>query len=76
MTDNKGKASTRAKNRYNAANYDNLRITVPKGKKEIIRQHANANGESINAFVNRAIDETMRNSCNVDEKNIESQKRD
>lgn len=54
-----GKASTRAKNKYNAANYDNLRILVPKGQKEKIKAHAAERGESINGFVNRAIDETI-----------------
>lgn len=55
----KGKASTRAKNKYNADNYDSLRIVVPKGKKDIIKAHATERGESLNGFVNRAIDETM-----------------
>lgn len=55
----KGKASTRAKNKYNADNYDSLRIVVPKGKKDIIKAHASEQGESLNGFVNRAIDETM-----------------
>ena len=54
-----GKASTRAKNKYNAANYDNLRILVQKGQKEKINAHAAERGESINGFVNRAIDETI-----------------
>lgn len=54
-----GKASTRAKNKYNAANYDSLRIVVPKGKKDKIKAHAESKGESINGFVNRAIDEAM-----------------
>ena len=30
-----------------------------KGNKDIIKAHAENNGESINGFVNRAIDETM-----------------
>ncbi len=60
MAENTGKASTRAKNKYNTANYDNLRIIVPKGKKDIIREYAARKGESINGFVNRAIDEAMQ----------------
>ncbi len=56
----KGKSSTKAKNKYNAANYDNLRIVVPKGKKELIKIHAENQGESINGFVNRAIEETIK----------------
>ena len=61
MAETNGKSSTRAKNKYNAANYDNLRIVVPKGGKEVIREHAKIRGESINGFVNRAINETMEN---------------
>lgn len=59
MAENTGKSSTRAKNKYNAANYDSLRIVVPKGKKEIIKAYAEERNESINGFVNRAIEETM-----------------
>lgn len=59
MAESKGKASTRAKNKYNAANYDSLRIIVPKGKKDILKAHAEQQGESLNGFVNRAIDETV-----------------
>ena len=33
MSEIKGKASTKAKNKYNAANYDSLRIVIPKGNK-------------------------------------------
>lgn len=38
---------------------DEIRIRMPKGKKEIIQAHAAKKGESVNAFVNRAVDETM-----------------
>ena len=54
-----GKASTRAKNKYNAANYERISLVVPKGKKEQIKSHAENQGESLNGFVNRAIDETI-----------------
>lgn len=59
MEETKAKASTIAKNKYNAKNYDNLRIVVKKGRKADIQAHAESHGESINGFVNRAIDETM-----------------
>lgn len=45
--------------KYNAANYDRVELRVDKGRKEIIKAHAEAKGESVNAFINRAIDETM-----------------
>ena len=59
MSDSQGTAQTRAKNKYNAKTYDSLRIVVKKGRKGIIKAHAEARGESINGFVSRAIDETI-----------------
>jgi hypothetical protein len=59
MENIKGTAATKAKNKYNAQNYDSLRIVVLKGRKEVIQSHAMMKGESINGFVNRAIDEAM-----------------
>lgn len=53
-------ARTRASNKYNAKAYDRLNIMVYKGQREIIKTHAEEHGESINGFVNRAIDETMQ----------------
>ena len=46
-------------NRYVKANYDRVNVTFPKGKKDIIKDHAEKRGESVNAFINRAIDEAM-----------------
>lgn len=54
-----GKKSTATKNKWNAANYDRVNLTVAKGKKETIKQHAESRGETVNSFINRAIDETM-----------------
>lgn len=60
MGENKNsKARIAANNRYNAKAYDRINIAVPKGDKDIIKAHAESKGESINGFVNRAIDETM-----------------
>lgn len=36
-----------------------INLTVPKGKKDSIQAHAELKGESVNGFINRAIDETM-----------------
>ncbi len=58
-------SATRAKNKYNAKTYDNIRILVPKGKKEIIKAVAEEQGESLNKFVNNAIDEAMK-KCKQD----------
>lgn len=45
--------------RWDAANLDRVSVAMPKGKKEIIKTHAEARGESVNGFINRAIDEAM-----------------
>lgn len=54
-----GKASTRAQNKYIAKAYDRINLTVPKGDKDKIKTHAESRGESVNGFINRAIEETM-----------------
>lgn len=38
---------------------DEIRIRMPKGRKDIIQAHAAAQGESVNGFINRAIDHEM-----------------
>ena len=43
-------------NDYNKGAYDRVSLMLKKGKKEIIQQVASANGESVNAFIIRAID--------------------
>lgn len=53
------KAQQKAVHKYVKAKYDRLEITMPKGKKDEIKAHAERQGESVNAFVNRAIDEAM-----------------
>ena len=50
------KANQRAVNKYVKNNYDRINVTMPKGKKETIQAHAEAQGESVNGFINRAID--------------------
>lgn len=61
----KGNASTRAKNKYNATNYDRIALQVKKGKREELKAHAEKQGESLNKFINRAINETVErdNQC-------------
>ena len=46
--------------KWDAANLDRISIAVPKGQKDVIKAHAEARGESVNAFVGRAIEETMQ----------------
>mgnify|MGYP002511516773 CR=1 FL=1 len=50
------KAQQKATNKYIAKAYDRINLTVPKGKKDTIQTHAETQGESVNGFINRAID--------------------
>lgn len=56
-------ARKRANKKWNDENmkerYDRIQVVVPKGKKEIIQAHAAAQGESVNGFINKAIDEKL-----------------
>ena len=54
------KANQRAVAKYVKNNYDDIKVRTEKGKRQIIQDHADSNGESMNAFINRAIDETMQ----------------
>lgn len=48
------------KNQYAAEKYDNLRIIVPKGGKEVIKKAAEQSGtRSINGYVTRAVNEKL-----------------
>ena len=54
------KAQQKAVNKYMKSNYDRVNLVMPKGKKDIIEAHAAQQGESVNAYINRAIDEAMQ----------------
>lgn len=53
------KAQQKAVSKYMKENYDVYQIRMKKGKKAAIQAHAEAHGESVNGFINRAIDQTM-----------------
>lgn len=54
-----GKTSSTVKDRYNAKAYDQIQFRVKKGQKQVIQAHAERQGESMAAFIARAIQETM-----------------
>lgn len=54
------KAQQKAVNKYMKSNYDRVNLVMPKGKKDVIQAHATQQGESVNAYINRAIDEAMQ----------------
>ena len=53
-------AEDRAIKKYEQEKIDKVLVRFPKGKKDLIQQHAAQTGESVNAFINRAVDETLR----------------
>ena len=57
-----GKISEKQKEsikKYNATNYDKITFRVKKGKIDYIKDFILCTGESMNAFINRAIDECI-----------------
>ena len=46
-------------NKYVKNNYDRVNVTFKKGEKEDIKAYADAHGESVNAFIVRAVKEAM-----------------
>lgn len=52
-------AKRRARQKYIDEKTDEMKIRVPKGRKELIQEHAKSQGESTNAFVCRAVNETI-----------------
>lgn len=53
------KSQQNAVNKYVKNNYDRINVTFPKGQKDIIKTHAISKGESVNAFIVRAVNETL-----------------
>lgn len=49
-------AQKRATAKYMKENLDEIKLRVPKGRKDEIKAHAEQRGESLNGFISRAID--------------------
>ncbi len=50
---------TAYKNQFNAEKYDRYSLMLPKGTKETYKAHAEARGESLNSFIQRAMRQAM-----------------
>ena len=59
---------TTYKNDWQREHTDRIHLTVPMGRKEIIQDHARTRGESLNGFINRAINETMNRDPEKDKR--------
>jgi predicted HicB family RNase H-like nuclease len=55
----KGYEQRKKSNEKYLATLDEIKVRVPKGAKETIKSHAESRGESVNGFINRAINETI-----------------
>lgn len=52
-------ARKKANEKYNAKAYDQIKVLVKKGQRDVIKAHAEKQGESLNGFIKRAIDEAI-----------------
>ena len=59
-------ARVRANAKYNLKAYDRVELKVSKGRNAELQARAAAQGESLNGFVNRAIDEAIERDANED----------
>lgn len=57
--------------KYEAETVERISLVVPKGHKADIKAHAEQRGESVNGFINRAIDEAMERDTKKDESEAE-----
>ena len=55
----RSEAQDRAIKKYEKDKIDKVLLRLPKGKKEAIQKHIVQSGESVNGFINRAIDMTI-----------------
>lgn len=53
-------AQLESSRKYHNEKLEEIKFRVPKGEKVHIQAHAAANGESTNAFIYRAVRETMK----------------
>lgn len=53
------KARHKANEKWNAKAYDEIKVRVPKGQKEVIQSAAEQTGESVNTYIKNAIAQRM-----------------
>ena len=59
--------NTKYKNDWAKEKLDRISLTVPRGHKAELQAHAEHHGESLNALIRRAVDETMTRDIEVEE---------
>ena len=60
VKENEKRPRTAYKNQWARENTDRILLALPKGQKDVIKAHAQKRGESVNGFISRAIDETIK----------------
>lgn len=65
------KSNQRAVAKYMKNNYDDIKVRVKKGDREIIKNFAESHGESTNEFIKRAIHDTMHREGATENINIQ-----
>ena len=60
-----GNSQTKAKNKYNKANYDTLLLSMPKGTKDQLKDCANKLSVSVNKLLNDYIQELINKDINI-----------
>ena len=53
------KAQQKAVSKYMKANYDEIKIRIPKGQKEVVQAYAQENGVSVNALIWQLLQDAM-----------------
>lgn len=60
MTESKySEAQKKSARKWDTANLDRVSVAMPRGRKDAIRERAAAQGESMNGFINAAIDSAL-----------------
>ncbi len=49
-------AQKKAVKKYNEKSYDELKVRVKKGNRDIIQKHAELNNETVNGMINRLLE--------------------
>ncbi len=57
---------TAYKNKWQAENCERISLVVKKGKKQVIKDFATMQGNTLNGFINTAIDEKMERDNTVE----------
>lgn len=52
-------AHKKAVKKYNEKAYDEIKVRVKKGNKEIIQSYADSNGETVNKMINRLLEKEI-----------------